>query len=106
MTALFDERQLGEFIDAHYKASGDHLFRMEQLPRYDVPHQTAELERWLAGAVEPNWETKQPWLDSLASTRRRSTATMPVSSWRGWRGSTSSHQGLAVAIEDRPTTTC
>jgi hypothetical protein len=57
---LLDVSELGELIDAHYKEAGDRLFRMEQLPRHNVPHQTAELERWLAGEVEPNWETKQP----------------------------------------------
>lgn len=72
MTILLDERELGEFIDAHYKAAGDHLFRMERLPRYDVPHQTAELQRWLAGETEPNWETKQP-----SRHPRRRAATRP-----------------------------
>jgi hypothetical protein len=78
MTALLDERELGEFIDAHYKAAGDRLFRMERLPRYDVPHQTAELQRWLAGETEPNWETKQPWLDTLADERRRGLVSQRV----------------------------
>jgi hypothetical protein len=78
MTTLLDERELGTFIDTHYKAAGDRLFRMERLPRYDVPHQFAELERWLAGEVEPNWETKQPWLDTLAAEQRRGLVSQRV----------------------------
>jgi hypothetical protein len=78
MTVLLQERELGEFINAHYRVSGDRLFRMERLPRYDVPHQTAELQRWLAGEVEPNWETKQPWLDTLADEQRRGLVSQRV----------------------------
>jgi hypothetical protein len=43
-----------------------------------VPHQSAELERWLAGEVEPNWETKQPWLDTLADEQRRGLVSQRV----------------------------
>jgi hypothetical protein len=64
-TKLLDETGLGDFIDAHYREPGDQLFRMEQLPHYDVPHQAAELEAWRSGG-EPDWATRQPWLDALA----------------------------------------
>lgn len=68
---LLDETQLGEFIDARFAEPGDQLFRMERLPLYAVPHQSSDLERWLAGETEPNWTTKQPWLDRLADEHRR-----------------------------------
>jgi len=42
---------------------------MEQLPFYDVPHQAPELEAWRAGG-EPDWTTRQPWLDALAEEKR------------------------------------
>lgn len=73
-----DEADLGAFIDAHYTEPGDHLLRMEQLSRYDVPHQSAELERWRSGAAEPDWETKQPWLDTLADESRRGLISQRV----------------------------
>jgi hypothetical protein len=68
---MLDEQGLGDFIGAHYRAEGDRLFRMELLPLYNVPHQAAELERWRAGATEPDWKTKQPWLDVLADEHER-----------------------------------
>lgn len=77
MTAL-DERALGEFIDAHYRRSGDHLFRMERLPLYDVPHQAAELARWRAGETEPDWNGKQSWLDTLADESHRGLVSQRV----------------------------
>lgn len=77
MTTL-DEAALGAFIDAHYAAPGDHLFRMERLPRYAVPHQSAELERWRAGATEPDWSRKRPWLDRLANEARRGLVSRRV----------------------------
>jgi hypothetical protein len=67
---ILDENGLGDFIDAHYNAPGDRLFRMEQLPYYDVPHQAAELAAWRSGG-EPDWSVKQPWLNTLAEERRR-----------------------------------
>jgi hypothetical protein len=75
---LLDERGLGDFIDAHYRSAGDRLFRMERLPLYDVPHQASELERWRAGATEPNWKAKQPWLDRLAEEQRRGMISQRV----------------------------
>jgi hypothetical protein len=69
MTFL-DEEGLGEFIDSHYRAAGDQLFRMEQLPHYDVPQQAAELAAWRAGG-EPDWAQRQPWLDVLANEHRQ-----------------------------------
>lgn len=77
MTAL-DETALGAFIDTHYAAPGDQLFRMERLPTYGVPHQSAELERWRRGATEPDWSRKQPWLDRLADEARRGLVSQRV----------------------------
>jgi hypothetical protein len=70
MTAL-DEAALGAFVDAQHTAAGDHLFRMERLPRYAVPHQSAELARWRRGETEPDRATKQPWLETLADEAGR-----------------------------------
>lgn len=75
---LLGEQGLGAFIDSHYRHAGDRLFRMERLPPYDVPHQAAELQRWRAGATEPDWATKQPWLDALADEQRRGLVSQRV----------------------------
>jgi hypothetical protein len=69
MSETLDQRALGEFLRAHHKNRGDRLFRREGLPRYNVPAQAAELARWQAGAIEPNWDAKQPWLDILAQEK-------------------------------------
>jgi hypothetical protein len=66
---MLDGASLGAYIEANYRRPGDRLFRMERLPRYaDNAAQTA---RWLAGAAEPDWAAKQPWLDYLADNQRR-----------------------------------
>jgi hypothetical protein len=75
---LLDEQALGDFIDRHYTQEGDQLFRMERLPLYDVPTQAAELRRWRSGETEPNWATKQPWLDALAAERSRGLVSRRV----------------------------
>lgn len=67
---MLDEQGLGAYIDDHYRAPGDRLFRMERLPLYDVPSQNADREAFLRG-VEPDWTRKQAWLDELAENRRR-----------------------------------
>jgi hypothetical protein len=71
------ENALGEFIDGYYTSAGDELFRMEQLPFYDVPHQAAELAAWKSGG-EPDWAGKQPWLDALAAERRQGLVSRRV----------------------------
>lgn len=75
---LLDEKALGELINSYYHEKGHRLFRMERLSRYDVPNQTAELDRWRNGAIEPNWETKQPWLDVLADESKRGLISQRV----------------------------
>lgn len=67
---MLDAQGLGDFIDAQYCADGDRLFRMEQLPVYNVPHQSADLDAWLSGA-EPNWAAKREWWDVLAADHAR-----------------------------------
>lgn len=63
---LLDVAGLGALVDAHYRAPGDTLFRMETLPEYSVDSDGEDWRRWLAGATEPTWERKQPGLDLLA----------------------------------------
>jgi len=60
-----DAEALGCFIDEHYHRPGDRLFRMEVLPEYEVGSDGEDFRRWLAGAGEPTWSRKQPWLDTL-----------------------------------------
>jgi hypothetical protein len=50
-------------------------FRWEALPAYEVPNDKGNLgsdyDRYLAGAPEPDWSRKQPWLDVLAASAKR-----------------------------------
>lgn len=41
------------------------LIRIETLRSYDTAITTSDFRRWLQGETEPNWEARQPWLDSL-----------------------------------------
>ncbi|MGQ0573024.1 MAG: DUF6879 family protein [Pseudonocardia sp.] len=43
------------------------VFRLETLPRYTVAADGEDFRRWQAGAPEPTWERKRPWLDHLRS---------------------------------------
>lgn len=74
---MLDEHGLGEFIDSHYRHTGDQLFRMERLPHYDVPSQNADREAFLRG-VAPDWERKQAWLDELADNARQGMVSRRV----------------------------
>lgn len=60
-----DYAGLGAWIGAHYGQPGDRLFRLEALPEYAVDDDGDDFRRWLAGAPEPTWARKQPWLDTL-----------------------------------------
>ncbi|MGH3778422.1 MAG: DUF6879 family protein [Pseudonocardiaceae bacterium] len=42
------------------------LFRIETLPSYDTAMTTGDFRRWLDDEAEPDWKTRQPWLDKLA----------------------------------------
>ena len=68
---MMNVEQLVAFLDARYRAPGDRLFRLEALPQYLVDSDGEDFRRWLAGAAEPTWSRKQPWLDVLADDRRR-----------------------------------
>jgi hypothetical protein len=63
---LLDVNGLGALIDAHYRAPGDTLFRMETLPEYAVDSDGDDWQRWLSGATEPTWSRKRSTLDMLA----------------------------------------
>jgi len=71
-----NERQLGEYIDAHYQRRGDQLFRMERLPVYEG--NAAQTARWVGGATEPDWATKRGWLELLADDKRRGLVSRRV----------------------------
>lgn len=62
---------LGDFIESHAINPGDSVFRMECLPEYAVTSDGDDYHRWLAGAAEPTWERKQPWLDVLTEDRAK-----------------------------------
>lgn len=64
-----DEAGLGRCIDAHFHRPGDRLFRMEVLPRYAVATDGDDYRRWRAGATEPTWARKGPWLATLRRER-------------------------------------
>lgn len=68
MIDLRDGDALWDFIEQSYRAPGDRLFRMEQLPVYNVPHQSADLDAWFAGD-QPNWAAKREWWKVLAADR-------------------------------------
>lgn len=75
---MLDEQGLGDFIDAHYQHKGDRLFRMERLPIYLVASDGGDWERWQAGASEPTWSRKQPWLDVLERDQRAGMVSQRV----------------------------
>lgn len=71
---ILDDDQLDELFDTRYTHTA---FRLERQPAYEVPSdrlgedmsQVSDYDRYLAGAVEPLWERKQPYLDELARDR-------------------------------------
>jgi len=64
-----DPDALGRFINERYHQPGDRLFRLETLPQYTVTSDGDDYYRWLAGAQEPTWSRKQPWLNTLRRER-------------------------------------
>ena len=70
-STFMDLPTLGGFIEATAHRAGDSVFRMECLPRYAVSSDGDDYHRWTAGAAEPTWARKQPWLDELAADRAR-----------------------------------
>ena len=73
-----DAEQLGQYIDHHFRRPGDRLFRMEVLPEYAVDSDGDDYHRWLAGAAEPTWSRKQPWLDTVRRERDNDQLSMRV----------------------------
>jgi hypothetical protein len=73
---MLDERALEDFVFSRYANPGDQLFRMERLPLYDVPGQTADRENWLAGHV--NTTALEQWAEVLAADRRRGLVSRRV----------------------------
>jgi hypothetical protein len=73
-----DAEKLGQYIDQHFHRPGHRLFRMEVLPEYAVDSDGEDYRRWLAGATEPTWSRKQPWLDTLRRERDNNQLSMRV----------------------------
>lgn len=59
---MFDETELGRYIDEHLTTSA---CRLELLDRYDVASDGEDFERFVRGEQAPTPERKQPWLDQL-----------------------------------------
>jgi hypothetical protein len=72
---ILDDDQFDEAWDRYFTHSA---FRLEQQPAYEVPSdrlnedmsQVSDYDRWLAGATEPMWERKKPFLDELVRERQ------------------------------------
>lgn len=56
-------------LDGVYAYFGQHFthsaFRLENLDRYDVETEGADVDRYLAGEEEPQAAARQPWLEQL-----------------------------------------
>lgn len=72
---MFDEQQLGDYIDSHFTRV---LFRLETLDLYDVASNGGEYHRYLKGAVSPNTERKKPWMDHIRAEVARGLHTYRV----------------------------
>lgn len=72
---MLTDDQLVETFTARFTHSA---FRLEQLPAYEVPSdhldedpaKVSDYDRWLAGAAEPLWERKEPFLRALRAERQ------------------------------------
>ncbi len=58
---LLDAADLGARLERYRQR----LFRMEALPAYAVSADGDDYHRWVAGELEPTWERKRPWLETL-----------------------------------------
>jgi hypothetical protein len=63
MSAILGNEQLSEILFGHQR------FRLETLPHYSVGDDGVDYERFIAGAPEPTWERKRPWMDVLRADR-------------------------------------
>lgn len=60
--------ELLEFFDARLTRSA---FRLETLDQYDVGSDGGDFRRFVAGEAEPDWDRKNPWLDTLRKEKER-----------------------------------
>jgi hypothetical protein len=70
-----DERELGEFIDAHFTSE---LFRLETLDRYHVGSDGDDLARYLAGEPGPDMSRKGAWMEVIRGEVARGLNTYRV----------------------------
>ncbi len=77
---MLDGKGLGAYIDAHFTSR---LFRLEQLPVYDVEGNGNDLERYLSGEPGPDMARKGPWLDVIRNEVSRGMHTYRVHVVRG-----------------------
>jgi hypothetical protein len=70
---MLDERQLGEFIDAHFTST---LFRLETLDTYDVGSSVEDYQRYLTG--QPGPVNKGAWMEVIRNEVARGLHTYRV----------------------------
>src|SRR3954454_22327291 len=70
---MLDVAQLGALIDERHEHD---LLRVQTRARYDVSSDGEDYRRFLAGAAEPTWSRKRPWLEDLRSL---------IDSGKAWR---------------------
>ncbi|MEE2039072.1 hypothetical protein Q8791_17810 [Nocardiopsis sp. CT-R113] len=63
---MFTEAELEGFFDTHLTESA---FRLETLDHYDVASDGGDFQRFVAGEPEPDWERKNPWLETLRAAK-------------------------------------
>ncbi|MFE9245052.1 DUF6879 family protein [Nocardiopsis sp. NPDC006938] len=59
--------ELVRFFDERITASA---FRLETLPEYSVGSDGNDFDRHKAGAPDPDWERKNPWLEKLRAEKK------------------------------------
>lgn len=64
---LMDLPTLGLFMEDHLHRGGDSVFRMECQDSAGV--EDVNWDRWRDGAMEPDWRTKQEWINELRADR-------------------------------------
>jgi hypothetical protein len=77
---MLDGKGLDAYITAHFTST---LFRLEQLPVYDVEGNGNDLDRYLAGEPGPDMARKGAWLDVIRDEVSRGLHTYRVHVVRG-----------------------
>ncbi|WP_157254812.1 DUF6879 family protein [Nonomuraea typhae] len=72
---MLDGKELAAYIDERFTST---LFRLEQLPVYDVAANGDDLARYLAGEPGPDMGRKGPWLDVIRDEVSRGLNTYRV----------------------------